>query len=118
MLASRRGVASSMDLPISILDWQFGAPRAYGSIESKEGRSARMRMSTLVQSLVFTDKANAAWPQLVERFRSDCRRQFQYLRGPGQAADVSEHVRSCVVAKVRGETGRAGVGEAGAGPQP
>jgi hypothetical protein len=58
------------------------------------------------QSLVFTDKVNAAWPQVVERFRGECRRQFQSLRGPGQAETVRDHVRDCVLEKVRAETGR------------
>jgi hypothetical protein len=58
------------------------------------------------QSLVFTDKANADWPHLVERFRGECRRQFQNLRGPGQAETVRDHVRDCVLEKVRAETSR------------
>ena len=58
------------------------------------------------QSLVFTDKANASWPRLVEQFRGECLRQFQYLRGPGQAENVREHVRDCVATKVRAEAGK------------
>jgi hypothetical protein len=63
------------------------------------------------QSLVFTDDANASWAQLVERFRGECLRQFRNLRGPGQAENVREHVRSCVLAKVQAEVGKTAAGQ-------
>jgi hypothetical protein len=68
------------------------------------------------QSLVFTDKPNAGWPALVERFRGECFRQFQYLRGPGQAENVREHVRDCVAAKARAEFAKDAAERAGGAP--
>jgi hypothetical protein len=65
---------------------------------------------------MFTDKVNAAWPGLVLRFRSECLRQFQYLRGPGQAENVREHVRGCVIAKVQTEVSKAAAERAGGAP--
>ena len=44
---------------------------------------------------------------VVEQFRGECLRQFSYLRGPGQAENVREHVRGCVATKVRAEAGKA-----------
>ena len=69
------------------------------------GNDANADVIRFTQSLVFTDKANAAWPQVVERFRGECRRQFQNLRGSGQTETFREHVRDCVLEKVRVETG-------------
>jgi hypothetical protein len=63
------------------------------------------------QSLVFTDDVNASWAQLVERFRGECLRQFRNLRGPGQAENVRERVRGCVLAKVQAEVGKAAAGQ-------
>jgi hypothetical protein len=70
------------------------------------GDDANADVVRFTQSLVFTDKANATWPQVVERFRGECRRQFQNLRGSGQAEALRDHVRDCVLEKVRAETGR------------
>ena len=69
------------------------------------GNDANADVIRFTQSLVFTDKANAAWPHVVERFRGECRRQFQNLRGSGQTETFREHVRDCVLEKVRVETG-------------
>jgi hypothetical protein len=70
------------------------------------GEDATGEAIRFAQSLIFTDKTNASWSQLVEHFHSECLRQFQNLRGPGQAAKVREHVRSCVQAKVQAEAGK------------
>jgi hypothetical protein len=70
------------------------------------GDNANADVLRFTQSLVFTDKANATWPQVVERFRGECRRQFQNLRGPGQAEAVRDSMRDCVLEKIRAETGR------------
>jgi hypothetical protein len=70
------------------------------------GDDANSDVVRFTQSLVFTDKANATWPQVVERFRGECRREFQNLRGPGQAETFRDRVRNCVLEKVRAETGR------------
>jgi len=80
------------------------------------GEDGNADAARFVQSLMFTDKANAAWPALVQRFRSECLRQFQYLRGPGQAENVREHVRGCVMAKVQAEVGKAAAERAGGAP--
>jgi hypothetical protein len=47
----------------------------------------------------------------LERFRGECLRQFRNLRGPGQAENVREHVRSCVLAKVQAEVGKTAAGQ-------
>jgi Lipocalin-like domain len=41
-------------------------------------------------------------------YRAECLKQFQNLRGPGQAANVREHVRSCVMAKMQAAARTAG----------
>ena len=70
------------------------------------GDDANSDVVRFTQSLVFTDKANATWPQVVERFRGECRRQFGNQRGPGQVETFRDRVRDCVLEKVRAETGR------------
>jgi len=86
-------------------------------IEGKSlGEDGTADVIRFVQSLVFTDKPNADWPALIERFRSECVRQFQYLRGPGQAENVREHVRGCVTAKRQAELGKAAAERTGGAP--
>ena len=70
------------------------------------GDDANSDVVRFTQSLVFTDKANATWPQVVERFRGECRRKFQNLRGSAQAETIRDQVRDCVLEKVRAETGK------------
>jgi pimeloyl-ACP methyl ester carboxylesterase len=37
----------------------------------------------------------------IERFRAQCREQFQHLRGPGQRTNFRSHVYDCAAAKMR-----------------
>jgi pimeloyl-ACP methyl ester carboxylesterase len=55
-----------------------------------------------------TAAAAQAREQLLARYRAECLQQFQNLRGPGQAENVREHVRSCIIAKMQAAAPTAG----------
>jgi hypothetical protein len=84
----------------------FYMSRLYEIEGTALGSDANADVVRFTQSLVFTDKANAAWPEVVERLRGECRRQCQNLRGADQTQTIREHVRDCVLEKVRVETGK------------
>lgn len=62
-------------------------------------RGSVMIAAAIALTLVVSASARAQDTQ-ADRFRAECRKQFAYLRGPGQADIVANHVRACVQEKL------------------
>ena len=51
-------------------------------------------------SFVMTPARTQSRDAFIERYRVQCRAQFEHLRGPGQQENVRSHVQNCVRAKI------------------